>query len=203
MESWRGRISTVDLLAVTSCFWYRNIISKLCLVLFTASRESYTKKIISKLCLELYIASVESWRGRISTVYLLVLTSCFSYRNNYFQALLGVVWANSGSLLKEKDQYRWPPCTDQAAFHTEKIISKLCSELYRQTGNPHWRERISTLDLLVLTSWDQLLFIQKLYIYVLQNTLFKWGGQLYWVFPLASFNAIIDNSYNWTLSYLV
>ncbi len=31
------------------------------------------------------------------------------------------------------------------------------------SGNPYWRGRISTIDLLVLTSSDQLLFILKLY----------------------------------------
>jgi hypothetical protein len=36
--------------------------------------------------------------------------------------------------------------------------------------NPNRRRRLSTVDLLVLTSWDQLICILKKYIYILNKT---------------------------------
>ncbi len=51
------------------------------------------------------------------------------------------------------------------------------------TGKPYWRERISTVDLLVLTSLDQLLFKLKLYISIFTKQVK--GGQLYSAFPFS------------------
>jgi hypothetical protein len=48
------------------------------------------------------------------------------------------------------------------------------------------RGRFSTVDLLVLTSLDQLLVILKHDLPFLQKKLPQWGGQLYWAFPLVS-----------------
>jgi len=42
---------------------------------------------------------------------------------------------------------------------------------------------ISTVDLLLLTCSDQLLFIRKLYFSFSQNNVSLWGGQLYWAIP--------------------
>jgi len=50
-------------------------------------------------------------------------------------------------------------------------------------GNPNWKGRISTVDLLLLTSSNLLLFILKLHFSFLQNNLSQWGGQLQWAFP--------------------
>ncbi len=49
------------------------------------------------------------------------------------------------------------------------------------TGNPYWRGRLSTVDLLVLTSLDQLLLIQQkiLCFFTKQATL------MYWAFPFS------------------
>ncbi len=54
-----------------------------------------------------------------------------------------------------------------------------------QSRKSYWRGRLSTVDLLVLTRLDQLLFYWKYYIPLLQNKLPKWGGQLYWAFPFS------------------
>jgi hypothetical protein len=66
------------------------------------------------------------------------------------------------------------------------------SQIYRYTvkirdGKPYWKGRLSTVDLLVLTSLNQLLFLfvlQTIFTF-LQNKLPKWGGHLYWAFPFS------------------
>ncbi len=51
---------------------------------------------------------------------------------------------------------------------------------FLKPGNPNWRERINTIDLLVYISC----FSYWNYIFpFLQNKLSSWGGQLYWAFP--------------------
>jgi hypothetical protein len=42
--------------------------------------------------------------------------------------------------------------------------------MYLKPGKPYWREKLSTNDLQVLTSLDQLLFVMKLYLGQLQLT---------------------------------
>jgi hypothetical protein len=77
------------------------------------------------------------------------------------------------SLLKGKDQYGWPPCTDRfgsAAFNTENVyfffykinINEEVIKQWHEPGNPYWRGRISMVDLLVLTSSDQLPLLLKI-----------------------------------------
>ncbi len=46
----------------------------------------------------------------------------------------------------------------------------------------YWRGRISTIDLLVRTGSDQLLFILKKYFSFILNKLSEWGGHPYWAF---------------------
>ncbi len=53
-------------------------------------------------------------------------------------------------------------------------------------GKPYWRGRIRTVDLLVLTSLDQLLFKLKLNFLFLQNNLSLLWGQLHWAFPFSN-----------------
>ncbi len=52
-------------------------------------------------------------------------------------------------------------------------------------GKPYWRGRISTVDLHVLSSLDQLLFILKILFTFLQNNPPQWGRQPYWAFPFS------------------
>jgi hypothetical protein len=52
-------------------------------------------------------------------------------------------------------------------------------------GKPYWRGKSSTVNLLVLTSLDQLIFILNIFLLMLQNKLPLWGGQLYYAFPLS------------------
>jgi hypothetical protein len=49
----------------------------------------------------------------------------------------------------------------------------------------YWRGRLSTIDLLMLTSLDQLLFMLKILFTFLQNKLTQWGGQMYCAFRLS------------------
>ncbi len=44
---------------------------------------------------------------------------------------------------------------------------------WAEAGNPYWRGRISTVDLLVLTSSDQLLLMLKLYIFTKWHNLMR------------------------------
>ncbi len=74
-------------------------------------------------------------------------------------------------LLKGKDQYNWPPCTNKfrsTAFYSENIIylfyktSYLNEEVNCTEPFPfYWRGKDSTINLLVLTSIYQLFFIYK------------------------------------------
>ncbi len=58
-------------------------------------------------------------------------------------------------------------------------------QLMVKTGKTNWRGRLSTVDLLALTSLDQLLLKLKTFFTFLQNELPKWGVQLYWAFPFS------------------
>jgi hypothetical protein len=62
-----------------------------------------------------------------------------------------------------------------------KLVRKKQTLLSR---NPYWTGRISTFDLLVLTSSYKLLSMLKNYFSFLQNELFWWGGLMYWAFSL-------------------
>ncbi len=53
---------------------------------------------------------------------------------------------------------------------------------WSEAGKPYWRGRISTVDLLVLISWDQLLFNFPF----LQMNQSELGGQTYWAFPFSN-----------------
>ena len=54
------------------------------------------------------------------------------------------------------------------------------------------RRRISTVDLLVVRSSDQLILILKNeYFYILQNQLSWWGGKAYWALPFVKDSLII------------
>jgi len=54
---------------------------------------------------------------------------------------------------------------------------------WEKAGKSHWRRRISTVDLLVLTSLNQLLFIMQILFTFLLKKLSYSGGQPYWTFP--------------------
>jgi hypothetical protein len=45
------------------------------------------------------------------------------------------------------------------------IFSVAASKTIKTPGNPYWRVWISTIDLLVLTSSDQIILIQKMYVF--------------------------------------
>ncbi len=49
-------------------------------------------------------------------------------------------------------------------------------------GNPYWRDRLSTVGLLVLNSLEQLLLIMQTSFIFLPNKLPERGGQRYWAF---------------------
>jgi hypothetical protein len=107
-------------------------------------------------------------------------------------------------LEKWMDQYGWPPWTQllrSVAFNIEKILffAKQATLRWRspilvlplqlvvgpccpclEYWNTYRRGRVSTVDLLVLISSDQMLLILKKYFYFLQNKLPLRGGQLYW-----------------------
>jgi hypothetical protein len=57
-------------------------------------------------------------------------------------------------------------------------------------GNLYWRGRLSTVDLLVLTSINQLIFRLKIFLPVLQNKLPNRGGQVYWALPFSQCSVI-------------
>jgi hypothetical protein len=54
------------------------------------------------------------------------------------------------------------------------------------TGKPNWKERHSTIDLLLLTSFKNLIFILNVLFdfYTMQAP--PWGDEPYWAFPLFS-----------------
>jgi hypothetical protein len=54
---------------------------------------------------------------------------------------------------------------------------------FAKPGNPNWRGRICTVELLVITSWDQLLLVQKL-CYFYKTTFPK--EEVYWSEPSTS-----------------
>jgi len=68
-----------------------------------------------------------------------------------------------------------------------QIISLLMSMFILRSGNTHWRGRNSTIDLLVLTSSDEIFFCTViLYIFsFLSNMLSKQGAEAYWAFPFS------------------
>jgi hypothetical protein len=70
-------------------------------------------------------------------------------------------------------------------------LSQVFRHAFVYTGNHYW----STLDFLVPTSLDQLLFMLQ----TLQNNLAYWGGQLYLTFPFSkgSLVFIIDYTHNY------
>ncbi len=70
-------------------------------------------------------------------------------------------------------------------FRGAPAVHVCCLHEYTTAGNPYWRGKISTIDLLVLTSSNQLLLILKLYFSHLQNNLSYCGGQSYWAFPFS------------------
>ncbi len=51
--------------------------------------------------------------------------------------------------------------TDRQKYRRVRIVWILWDNLSAETGNPYWRGRISTVDLLVQPSSNQLLFIPK------------------------------------------
>jgi hypothetical protein len=58
---------------------------------------------------------------------------------------------------------RWP--NDVAPFFVSSSLTSV-ARWFDNAGNPHWTERISTVDLLVLTCSDQLLSILKTHIFL-------------------------------------
>ncbi len=82
----------------------------------------------------------------------------FVKRNKWMEMRGWLSWIRE-PLLKGKPKYHWPPCTNKyrwAAFDIANIIYK--------TRNPNWRGKLSTIDLLVLTSTDEpILILQTLF----------------------------------------
>ncbi len=66
---------------------------------------------------------------------------------------------------------------------SEKQTDRQTDRQKDRQGDPYRRGRLCTIDLLVPTSLDQLLLIQKNHLLFLQNKLPWWGSQLYWAFP--------------------
>jgi hypothetical protein len=61
--------------------------------------------------------------------------------------------------------------------------SCLYSYSWAWAGNPYWRGKFSTVDLLELSSLYQLILNFKFNLPLLQNELPKFGGHLYWAYP--------------------
>jgi hypothetical protein len=59
---------------------------------------------------------------------------------------------------------------DGLEFGAKMPLKKSINLAIVEAGNPNWRGRMSTTDLLVPTGSDQLLFILKLYISIRQTT---------------------------------
>ncbi len=80
--------------------------------------------------------------------------------------------------------------TDKKLFKIANVYSALyVLNLLRwrvRTRKSYWRERLSTVNLLVLTRLDQLFVILRELFTFLQNKLPQLGGQLYWAFPFVS-----------------
>ncbi len=107
------------------------------------------------------------------------------------------------------ERYPIPPWKNQQLSRPNHDISSLfllqCGHYIqlwglRTAGKPYLMGRLSTIDLLVLTIVDQLIFLLKKLFIFLQNKLLYWEGLLYWVFsfsvpcipqPLVAFCAII------------
>jgi hypothetical protein len=53
------------------------------------------------------------------------------------------------------------------------------------SGNPYWKGRLSTVDLLVLISLDMLLLLLQKLFTILQNKLTYGGGQLFLTIPFS------------------
>jgi hypothetical protein len=99
-------------------------------------------------------------------------------------------------LLKAEAQYSWPPCTNEKrehlAIHQWPISYSKWGKV--PARNSCWRGRLSTVNLRVLTSLDQLLLILQTLFTFLQNKLPYWGGQQsYWAWYLHSLKTITFN----------
>ncbi len=78
------------------------------------------------------------------------------------------------ALRKGKTQYSWPPCTLVLLFRLVQICCFLHWKCYlpfykssyinKEPGKPYGRGRLSTVDLLVLTSLNQLVFIKNFFL---------------------------------------
>jgi hypothetical protein len=82
------------------------------------------------------------------------------------------------SLLKGKAQYGWPPCINKfrsAHFHVERIIYNCCKTSYLMRRSTVLslpiRLMFSTVDLLVSTNLDQLIFMLKELFTIVANKL--------------------------------
>ncbi len=75
--------------------------------------------------------------------------------------------------------------TDAAGREARIFICPRQVFCWSDRAGSYRRGRLSTVDLLVLTSLDQPLLILKMLFYFLQNELPQWGGQLYWAFPFS------------------
>jgi hypothetical protein len=92
------------------------------------------------------------WRGKLSTVDLLVITkreTCLKCNNGLYLTRSGER-CEQGTLTEGKAQYSWPPCantnTDHLAIHQWPISYSKWGKV--PAGNPYWRGRLTTLDLL-------------------------------------------------------
>ncbi len=52
-----------------------------------------------------------------------------------------------------------------------------------EAGKTKWRERLSTVDLLVITTLEQLIFMLKIVFTLLEKQATSRGGQMYLAFP--------------------
>ena len=97
--------------------------------------------------------------------------------------------SEDASLLRNRINYDLSKfySTDPISSSGFVLISKhsLAQTLKLKPGTPYWKGSVSTVDLLALTSSDQLLIkLQKLFT-ILQNKLSYCGGQLYCALSLS------------------
>jgi len=137
--------------------------------------------------------SLSNWKAHLNTLsqlFLFVMTHFwrdFQHRSkkNWHQNLFRIFFFGEGEKKERKKiETRWWRCCDASSTNKINFLPPFRSWRLRTRQQPHQgtlteRERLSTVDLLVLTSLDQLLLTLKLIFTFLQNELPQRGGQLY------------------------
>jgi hypothetical protein len=72
-----------------------------------------------------------------------------------------------------------------AEYHNVVCHYIECQGAHFIARESYWRAKLSTVDLSVLTSLDQLLFILKILFTLLINKIPQWGCELYKAFPFS------------------